>query len=74
MNARRHTVKTGHEAVTECISVYRGILEDQEKYGRLKKGHKTLTAIQYIFIMTYARLEDVKTGHGRESHSGGLLS
>lgn len=74
MNARTCTAKTGHEAVTECISVYREILEDQEKYGRLKEGHKTLTAIQYIFIMTRCRLEDVKMGHGRETHSGGLLS
>lgn len=72
MNARRRTAKTGREAVTGCISVYRGNLEDQEKYGRLKEGHKMLTAIQYIFIMTYGRLEDVKTGHSRES--GGLLS
>lgn len=66
--------KTGIEAVTERIGVYRGILEDREKYGRLKEGRKTLTAIQYIFIMIYARLEDVRMGHGRETHSGGLLS
>lgn len=66
--------KTGREAVIQCIGVYRGVLQDQEKYGRLKEGHKMLTAIQYIFIMTYSRLEDVKKGHGRETHSGGLLS
>lgn len=55
------TAKTGREAVTEWISVYSGILEDQEKHGRLKKGHKMLTETQYIFIMTYGRLDDMKT-------------
>lgn len=74
MNTRRRTAKTGREAVTECISVYRANVEVQEKYGRLKKGHKMLTATQYISITSYGQLEDVKTFHGREKHSGGLLS
>lgn len=38
LNARMCTAKTGREAVIEYINVYRGNLEDREKYGRLKKG------------------------------------
>lgn len=50
-----------------------GVWKTGRSMADWRRGHKMLTAIQYFFIMTYGQLGDVKTGHGRETHSGGLL-